>query len=420
MKLELVKVEDITITDRARVDMGTVGELAESMRKRGLLQPIVLDHTNTLRAGGRRLEAAKLLKWSHIHATRLEELSLSEQLLVELEENSKRKDLTWQETAGLVRRVFAVLKETGLQHDQIADKMSMSPVSLHQYNALNKAMDTHPEISQVGDYNTALRKASIHRENALRSLEVQALGLSEGIQQESAHLQHGDCLTFLSKLESNSVDLILSDPPYGIEYGVADNATEAWDQTFSDSYEHVFKELLPPVLKEIERVLKPGAHFYLFFPEVYQEDFYHIVQAAGLKPQTVPLIWYKGATGGAMKYYVMNYEPVLFGHKGEVRNRLREPGTCVIPEPILHHTQKIHPTEKPVKLLEYFIQQSTIKGELVVDPFAGSGSTLVAAIQQGRRTLGFEKDERWYNAAVQRISRLQLEPTNATPTHSPN
>src|SRR4030067_176865 len=103
--MDTIKTPQIIWGNRARTDYGDVTALSESIKTKGLIQPIVLDNDHNLVAGGRRLTAMIMLGWSdipYINAGTLSELQLRE---LELEENLMRKDLTWQENATLVSEI---------------------------------------------------------------------------------------------------------------------------------------------------------------------------------------------------------------------------------------------------------------------------------------------------------------------------
>ena len=101
------------------------------------------------------------------------------------------------------------------------------------------------------------------------------------------------------------------------------------------------------------------------------------------------------------------HEFILFAVKGKRRLNYEDKPPCNILNftRVLHDRK--HPTEKPVELLKALISWSTVEGETVLDPFCGSGSTLVAAEELGRNWIGIEKDPHWYDVARARIAELR-------------
>ena len=100
-----VPIKDIAAKNRIRKDLGDIEALAESLRRYGQISPIVITRDNVLIAGGRRLEAAKLLGWQNINAVILDSLDKLEQLELEVEENKHRKDFNEEETADAEKKI---------------------------------------------------------------------------------------------------------------------------------------------------------------------------------------------------------------------------------------------------------------------------------------------------------------------------
>ena len=422
-RVEMIQVTEIIVSNRGRVEMGKIGELCESIQKFGLLSPIIIDNNLNLHCGERRLRAFQQLKLEYIPCRFLNDLTETEKLEVELDENIRRKQLTWQEELLLMEKLTRKWQELQPQLTlaDIATKLNMDDVSHKIDLFLAKSCKEKPELLEEKEKTAALRKAREVKDIALRSLIVQASGkvqqLSPPVTQEqeqddteskqqdtvfksgSVTLYNADCLTILSQLQTASVDCILTDPPYGVDFN--DNSDfQNWTQTFQDDHEFVFTKLMPPILAELFRVLKSDGHFYFFYAMIHHQRFLELVKATGFKPQYVPLIWNKGSVGGLKERYRMDYEPVLFGGKGNAR-RLAQPAsttyTCQNP------SNKLHPAEKPVDLLSYYISQSTIEGEIVLEPFMGSGSTMLAAKQLNRQGIGVEKEKQWFDVAVTRF-----------------
>ena len=153
------------------------------------------------------------------------------------------------------------------------------------------------------------------------------------------------------------------------------------------------------------RVLKPRGHIYMFFCNEMYPVLMKVLQDTGFIMSPVPVIWDKGRTTGPfMGYtYTASYEPVLFGHKPPRKKRLADPCRDIIVEKIVSSDKKLHPFEKPQGLLRYFIRQSTNMGGLILDPFAGSGATLIAAKAEGRMGIGFEIDGDNFRKAQKRL-----------------
>jgi DNA modification methylase len=206
-----------------------------------------------------------------------------------------------------------------------------------------------------------------------------------------------DTRDVLPELESDSVDCVITDPPYGIDF---ENIRPTDNPSFDDSGENAFA-LLDTVLEELARVCKANAHIYLFFS---MTEYERVKDIAGqyFTVDPTPLIWVKNnhtpsapGNGGFDKDYAQQYEPVLWCKMPNADQRELNGG--VSPN-ILEHAkpgpeERYHQTQKPRSLLKELIQNSTGKGERILDPFAGSGSTLLAAKELERHYVGVEVDE---------------------------
>ena len=195
-----------------------------------------------------------------------------------------------------------------------------------------------------------------------------------------------DAVAWLRAMPAASVDLVVTDPPYeSLEKHRAVGTTtrlkqskgssNPWFQVFPN---HRFAELFA----EIHRVLVRHAHFYLFTDPETAFVAKPIAEAAGFKFWK-PLIWDKQSIGMGY-HYRSRYEMILFFEKG--KRRLHDLGAAdVLAAPRVRNG---YPAEKPPRLSEILISQSTDAGALVVDPFMGSGSVGVAALNLGRRFAG--------------------------------
>lgn len=195
-----------------------------------------------------------------------------------------------------------------------------------------------------------------------------------------------DAVDWLKTLPSGSVDLVVTDPPYEslekhrkigttTRLKVSDASSNAWFSIFPN-------ERFESLLNEIYRVLKKNSHFYIFCDQETMFVLKPIGEQAGFKFWK-PIVWNKMAIGMGY-HYRAKYEFVLFFEKGK-----RKLNSLSIPD--ILESKRIrggYPTEKPVDLLELLIAQSTSEGDLVVDPFFGSGSALRAASNLHRSAMG--------------------------------
>lgn len=220
-----------------------------------------------------------------------------------------------------------------------------------------------------------------------------------------------DAVAWLQRLPSDSLDLIVTDPPYeSLEKHRAVGTTTRlkhskassndWFAIFSNSR-------FPDLFKECFRTLRTNRHFYLFCDAETMFVVKPLAEAAGFRFWK-PLVWDKRRIGMGY-HYRSRYEFILFFEKG--KRKLNNLGIADIIE--APRVLNGYPTEKPVSLCEVLIEQSTAPGELVADPFFGSGATLVAAAKLGRRIRGSDTCAEALKVTTERLSELRAEPESA-------
>lgn len=219
-------------------------------------------------------------------------------------------------------------------------------------------------------------------------------------------IYHGDCREILPQIPRGSCDALITDPPYGVRWrsGLrgASFAAIAGDDSTDAAIEGI--RLALPAIKDF-------GHCYAFGR--------YDLAAAGVESKVVELIWDKCqiGPGDLSSPWGPQHEPIAFWVKtntGAVaRNRgagpaRRRKGSVLRIHRLNACAVSRHPTEKPVALMRELIESSTRIGETVLDPFMGVGSTLVAAMAEGRRAIGIELDEGYCEAAAERLRQCVL------------
>ena len=219
-------------------------------------------------------------------------------------------------------------------------------------------------------------------------------------------LNQGNCIDLLKSIESESVDLVVTDPPYRVISG--GNKSTKWQSGYSKSvlfkndgkifeYNEIdFNEWLP----EIYRVLKPNSHFYCMTNVLNIFELMAACSNVGFKLHNI-LVWEKN-TANANRWYMKNCEFTLFLYKGKAKT-INDPSSKMVFKVENIIGNKIHPTEKPVELMKLYIENSSSENDLVLDPFMGGGSTGVACKQTNRNFIGFEIDQEYFEIAKHRI-----------------
>ena len=221
-------------------------------------------------------------------------------------------------------------------------------------------------------------------------------------QDEHVTIYHGDCREVLPAL--GPVDLVLTDPPYGIGYVTSwRSRNDALRVPITnDRTLDVSAEAWPLVM----RALAENRHWYVFASPRRIADVQSIFKGA-----KQILAWDKGNAGTSGDLtcgFGEAWEGILFGMKGRRELRGSRPRT-VIRHDWRSWYDPVHPTAKPVPLLQRMVEWSTDKGECVLDPFMGSGTTLRAAKDLGRKAIGIEIEERYCEIAARRCCQETLD-----------
>lgn len=208
-------------------------------------------------------------------------------------------------------------------------------------------------------------------------------------ERDGVALYHGDSREVLAELPTDCAHMLLTDPPYGMS--VTTPANKGSTVVRGDAGAQAFR-LFRGVLGEVDRLLAVNTHQIVFCHWESMPDFYDAVMP-WWRPKNA-LVWDKHnlGPGDCFGDYGHDYELALFCHKG--RRRLNGGRDFSVRRvPLVKRSERIHPTQKPVELLGFYIEKSTAPGELVLDPFAGSAATLRAALATRRRAIGVEIDE---------------------------
>jgi len=214
-------------------------------------------------------------------------------------------------------------------------------------------------------------------------------------------LAHGDARTFLATLPDESVDLVVTDPPYVFDRGTT---------YFREWFPYLPDEAWPEILRELYRVLRADRHACVICDKRTEPVF--VAAALGAEFHLAKtLIWNKETPGLGGGAYRSQHELILFLTKGTRSGNRRDLGDVLSFPRVMSRGH--YPTEKPVGLLKTLIEQSSEPGELVLDPFCGSGSTGRAARELGRRAMLCDLDAS-AAAATLRVAFVPLGSAGAT------
>ena len=223
-----------------------------------------------------------------------------------------------------------------------------------------------------------------------------------------------DCLEGLTKMESGLFDLALIDPPY-FDYKTGHRKDKA--DKLSQSLVQQSREDQLRTVQECIRVLKPGSAF--FFLTNWQEAWWF--QQRFFSFLRNEIIWDKGnwAAGDLAGSFAGTYEVIFLGTKGDgwsYRGGRRIHDIWGNQYELEHKynldrvgTKRIHSTEKPVDLYKKCIELATDPGAFVLDPYSGSGSSVIAALETGRNILAYEIDQEYHRRILERVENWKKE-----------
>jgi DNA modification methylase len=244
--------------------------------------------------------------------------------------------------------------------------------------------------------------------------------------------------------------LLLTDPPYNVALGQHMRPSEMRqlrrrtdglvieNDDFAD--ESQFREFLAAAMRNASSHMAPGSPFYVWHSDLHRPAFVSAVQEAGMTVHEC-LVWVKNTFSLGRQDYQWRHEPCLYGWKdgaahyfcdernlstvyedlpdvdkmtkSELRDLVSKMLDGTVPGTVIREDKPVasdeHPTMKPVRLMAYLIGNSTHKGDTVLDLFAGSGSTLIACEQTGRRCLCMEIDPHYCDVIIQRWENMTGE-----------
>ena len=213
-------------------------------------------------------------------------------------------------------------------------------------------------------------------------------------QDSACTIYHGDCREILPLLPK--VDLVLTDPPYGVNLGEVDNGQarekkQVMYSTFSDTPEHLKRVIIPAFEMALSiskrAMLTTGNRNAWLYP----------------KPDDVG-VWYNPAGCGRGKWgYILAHLILFYGKDPRAGKNATASSTWSKADSVADLKQTKHPCPKPLRFTKWMVEKASIKGETILDPFMGSGTTLRAAKDLGRKAIGIEIEKKYCDIAVQRL-----------------
>ena len=473
-------ISRITITEdrqRQEFEPNAMQELFQSIEKNGLFHaPIMREAEGKLiLVGGERRLKTLMDMWDlnvpvryngqeipreHVPYTTLGELSELDAEEAELDENMKRKDLTWQEQAAAVDRLMKLReKQYAAKVDEVKVKVEQAqgpdgpPVGrghidleafLTQEHILPPSVasltrELNPESTkgksdgELGGVRDATRKQLIVAQHLANPLVAKAKSTDEAfkilVKQEQAdknralaatvgatfnaqmHKAHNiNCLDWMAEPENHgTIDVILTDPPYGMgadTFGDGGGKLANIEHHYDDSYES-WLNLMDKWTQLSYLVAKPQAHAYVFCDIDRFYELRAMMRASGWYVFRTPLIVHKMNSGRVPlpdRGPRRQYEIILYAIKGEM------PVTNIFPDVIPSQADEnmSHGAQKPVMVYQNLLQRSVRPGMTVADFFSGSGTIFPACHTMKVKAIGFEMNPEYFGMGLRRLQDLEI------------
>jgi len=411
-------IREITIdrTTRQRQALTGIEELAESIARLGLINPIVIDESGTLIAGERRLTACTSLGWDHITVQFAEDLDEYTRQCIEFEENVKRSDLTWQEEVEALARLHRLKQENEPDWSltDTADLIGFSPNYVEKRLQVAKSIDS-AVVSGAEKFSTALnivrRDSERRKTSALASVAATPITTYDTLEDEPAPvavpLLNTSFHDWQESYDGPKFNLIHCDFPYGINVADAPRMSAAIRDHYDDSPD-VYWSLLARLSLAMENVVADSAHLIFWHAFKFHGDTRMELERMGWTVQPYPLIWHKSDGSGIapdpQRAPRNTYEAAFFCTRGD--RKLTAVGTksnsFAFPG---RRDGAIHVSEKPYTMLKHFMAMICDDYSHVLDPTAGSANALKVAEDLGAtRVLGLEQSEDFYTIACENWS----------------
>lgn len=401
----LIPISSITVnrSERQRRTLEKIGELANSIEANGLINPPVVTPDYELVAGERRLAAVKQLGWLEVPVQLTTELSQIQLHLIELEENTKRVDLSWQDHNDAVSRYHKLkleLDPTWTQ-DKTADALGMNKGTISTHLLVAEQRKTTPDINSADKLsvatNLARRKVERQKNAVIRELAVPDAATSEPAR--FADIQTTSFLDWSRAYMGPKFNLIHCDFPYGIGAGDKDGQSGAKHLGFYDDSADVYFELLEAMSDTLDNFCAAEAHLVFWFSMKYYTQTVAILEAMGWAVDPFPFMWLKSDNMGMLPDPNRGprriYETALFASRGD-RKIVRPVSNSVA----LPTTKEFHTSEKPYLVLEHFFRMLIDDTTRLLDPTCGSGMAVRVAEAAGASfALGLEMNEEFADRA---------------------
>ncbi|MFP1714764.1 site-specific DNA-methyltransferase [Gardnerella leopoldii] len=353
-----------------------VSQIAASIREFGFLSPILVAEDNTILAGHGRLAAALKLGLKKVPCVKENHLTETQKRAYIIADNKLSLNAGWD--SELLAVELSELEGADFNLDLLGfDEAELSSIFDADKDVSDDDFDVEKELEEPCFSKTG---------------DIWMLGKHRVICGDATKLE-----TFKTLLENTKVNLVVTDPPYNVNYEGSAGKIKNDNMEDDKFYQFLFNSFV-----NMEQAMADDASIYVFHADTEGLNFRKAFQDAGFYLSGC-CIWKKPSLVLGRSPYQWQHEPCLYGWKKKGKHKWyagrKETSVWEFEKP---KKNADHPTMKPIALLAYPIKNSSMTNSLVLDPFAGSGSTLIACEQTGRICYAIELDEKYCDVIVKR------------------
>ncbi|HEY4365119.1 MAG TPA: site-specific DNA-methyltransferase [Bryobacteraceae bacterium] len=357
-----------------------ITQIAASIAEFGFNNPILVDTMAGIIAGHGRLLAARKLGLAEVPVIVLDHLTEAQKRAYIIADNQLALNAGWDE--GLLGMELAALRE----EDFDLDLIGFEDEELARLLAAQDATHGLTDEDAVPDLPTTPVSAAG---------DLWILGNHKLLVGDATNVAN------VAKLMAgDAADMMFLDPPYNVDYeGYTEEHLKIKGDRMSNAQ---FKEFLEASFRSCRTAAKPGASLYVCHSSSWQREFQDALEAAGFEVRC-QIIWAKNTFAWGFGRYKFQHEPIFYCHvAGQKDPWYGDKSQSTLWEEKKPAANRLHPTMKPVELVERALLNSSKTGDLVVDLFGGSGSTLIACERRGRAARLMELDARYGDCIIQR------------------
>ena len=357
-----------------------VAQIAASIAEFGFNNPILVDTKAGIIAGHGRLLAARKLQLAEVPVIVLDHLTDAQKRAYILADNQLALNAGWNDE--LLRAELAALQE----EDFNVRIIGFDDEELARLLAAQDAAEGLTDEDAVPE----LPESPVSTTGDLWILGSHRLLVGDATSQSD-----------VTRLMTGEVaDLVFTDPPYNVDYtGYTEERLKIKGDRMSDTE---FKQFLAAAFRSYRTVVKPGASMYVCHSSSWQREFQDALEFAGFEVRC-QLIWGKNTFAWGFGRYKFRHEPIFYAHvAGEKDAWYGDKSQSTLWEEKKPAANRIHPTAKPVELIERALLNSSKSGDVVADLFGGSGSTLIGCERRNRKARLMEIDPKYADCIVRR------------------